>query len=169
MLDLFSLPNILSLLRVPLALCLLIDSPYIRFSAVFLAMVTDILDGYLARRYSRVTSIGTLLDPFTDKLFVFTALTIFFIETRLSLLELLAFLLRDISLFIFTILLFVNKDWSEYKIRAFYCGKITTALQFICLLGLSLDYVVPPHFYMVMAAFGALSFLELILRQQKKF
>jgi CDP-diacylglycerol---glycerol-3-phosphate 3-phosphatidyltransferase len=164
MLDLFNLPNVLSLLRVPLALCLFINSPVVRFSAIFLAMLTDVLDGFLARRYSGVTSIGTLLDPLTDKLFVFTALFVFFIEAKMSGWELAAFLCRDISLLIFTGVLFLAGGWSEYKIRAFYCGKITTTLQFICLLVLSLNYIVPPIFYLFMAGFGVLSLLELFLR-----
>src|SRR5688572_1467534 len=43
--------------------------------AIFLAAAgTDILDGFLARRWGQVTTIGTLLDPIADKLLISAAL-----------------------------------------------------------------------------------------------
>ena len=40
----------------------------------WVAAITDLLDGYLARRWKQVTTIGTLLDPIADKLLVSAAL-----------------------------------------------------------------------------------------------
>ena len=43
--------------------------------AIFLAAAaTDLLDGYLARRWGQVTTVGTLLDPIADKLLISAAL-----------------------------------------------------------------------------------------------
>src|SRR5581483_7544890 len=43
---------------------------------------TDLLDGYLARRWKQVTTVGTLLDPVADKLLISAAL-ISLVEIRL--------------------------------------------------------------------------------------
>jgi CDP-diacylglycerol--glycerol-3-phosphate 3-phosphatidyltransferase len=87
-----NLPNLLTLLRiffVPLLVAaLLADGTFVArwqslipisreiFAlAVFLiAAVTDLLDGYLARRWGQVTTVGTLLDPIADKLLISAAL-----------------------------------------------------------------------------------------------
>jgi CDP-diacylglycerol--glycerol-3-phosphate 3-phosphatidyltransferase len=84
-----NLPNLLTLLRiffVPLLVATLLAEgtrwqgliPAARdlFAlAIFLAAAaTDLLDGYLARRWKQVTTVGTLLDPIADKLLISAAL-----------------------------------------------------------------------------------------------
>ncbi|RMG32971.1 MAG: CDP-diacylglycerol--glycerol-3-phosphate 3-phosphatidyltransferase [Planctomycetota bacterium] len=68
-------PNIVTLSRLILAgaLFVLIDRGYSWTAAtvVFvIAAATDALDGYLARRYGLVTTLGRILDPFVDKIIV---------------------------------------------------------------------------------------------------
>lgn len=46
----------------------------IALAIFWIAAATDLLDGYLARRWQQVTTIGTLLDPIADKLLVSAAL-----------------------------------------------------------------------------------------------
>jgi CDP-diacylglycerol--glycerol-3-phosphate 3-phosphatidyltransferase len=85
-----NLPNALTLLRiffVPLLIAALVQAPWgiaIRGTyvtneffalGIFLAAAaTDLLDGYLARRWKQTTTVGTLLDPIADKLLVSAAL-----------------------------------------------------------------------------------------------
>ena len=86
-----NLPNALTLLRiffVPLLVAALVGenlglealfgvsvAPEFVALAIFLAAaVTDLLDGYLARRWGQVTTVGTLLDPIADKLLISAAL-----------------------------------------------------------------------------------------------
>jgi len=64
-----TLSNALTFLRAPLALLFLSEVTALRIGAIIIAMVTDGIDGYLARRNSSVTKLGAILDPIMDKFF----------------------------------------------------------------------------------------------------
>ena len=79
-----NLPNILTVGRIlvtPLFIILLFyDHPYAKSWALFIfvaAMLTDIFDGYYARKYNLVTDYGRFLDPLADKIMVLSALISF--------------------------------------------------------------------------------------------
>lgn len=85
-----NLPNSLTILRiffVPLLVAALVQenvvlhlggrtvtNEWLALTIFLFAAATDLLDGYLARRWRQVTTIGTLLDPIADKLLVSAAL-----------------------------------------------------------------------------------------------
>jgi CDP-diacylglycerol--glycerol-3-phosphate 3-phosphatidyltransferase len=53
---------------------LLITNEWLALAIFLAAAGTDLLDGFLARRWGQITTIGTLLDPIADKLLVSAAL-----------------------------------------------------------------------------------------------
>src|SRR5216684_8393033 len=76
-----STPNLVTLFRIamaPILVWLLMDSgPGAAAAATgvfFIATVSDYFDGYLARSYDAVSTLGKFLDPMADKLVVMTAL-----------------------------------------------------------------------------------------------
>jgi len=74
----WTIPNVLSMLRlalVPVFLGLIVAGMDIAALVVLVvASLTDLLDGYLARRLGQVTRLGQLLDPAADRLYIFAAL-----------------------------------------------------------------------------------------------
>src|SRR5271170_7653764 len=85
-----NLPNTLTIVRiffVPLLVAALVQehvgitidgvhitNEWLALAIFLIAAATDLLDGYLARRWPQVTTIGTLLDPIADKMLVSAAL-----------------------------------------------------------------------------------------------
>src|SRR5690242_493790 len=85
-----NLPNTLTILRiffVPLLVAALVQEnvsfeisgfvvtkEWLALAIFWAAAATDLLDGYLARRWRQITTIGTLLDPIADKLLISAAL-----------------------------------------------------------------------------------------------
>jgi CDP-diacylglycerol---glycerol-3-phosphate 3-phosphatidyltransferase len=86
-----NLPNTLTILRiffVPFLVAVLVEqnlriewrgevvvsNAFLALSIFLIAAATDLLDGYLARRWKQITTVGTLLDPIADKLLISAAL-----------------------------------------------------------------------------------------------
>jgi len=159
----FTLPNLITLLRFPLALAFLQDNAFYRAMAIVLAMLSDGLDGYVARRYGKISRLGTLIDPIADKLFVLFALGILLSEKRLLPWEAMTMLCRDFSVLIFGTYLAIKGTWSQYQVRAIWCGKIMTALQFTVLFGLVLHVHFPSYVYFLFIIIGLSALVELYL------
>ena len=157
-----SLSNTLSLLRAPLAFGLLINSIPIRIIVVFLAMCTDCLDGYLARKNRTASQFEAVLDPAMDKFFVYFALAIFLSEGNLSVWEACAMLSRDFFLCLFAVYLSCAHLWRNYKYQSIRWGKVSTSMQFISLIGLSLGIHIPPIVFALFIITGCLAFIELL-------
>lgn len=162
-----TIPNILSILRIPLALLFLHQNILYRSFAIIFAMITDCLDGFLARRYKISSKIGTTLDPITDKFFVMFVLGVFLTEDRLTLWDAAAFICRDFSVVLFGIYLALTGNLTTYRFRAIWCGKITTTLQFVVLLGLTFQYEIPGYLYTSFIVLGLMALVELYVHKGK--
>ncbi|AOT68851.1 CDP-diacylglycerol--glycerol-3-phosphate 3-phosphatidyltransferase [Geosporobacter ferrireducens] len=76
-----NIPNILTILRfllIPVFIYVFYsgaaNSIVLAFYVFLLAGITDILDGYIARKYNRITKWGQAMDPLADKLMQMTVL-----------------------------------------------------------------------------------------------
>jgi CDP-diacylglycerol--glycerol-3-phosphate 3-phosphatidyltransferase len=71
----FNLPNALTVLRIVLVPVLVVvlltefeDKEWYGLGLFLLAAATDFLDGFIARRWQKITRLGKLLDPAADKI-----------------------------------------------------------------------------------------------------
>ena len=130
-----TVPNLLSLSRVALAVAfVLLPSPGQRLALLLVAALTDYLDGFLARRAHLTSRWGALLDPITDRIFVFTAVCVFLVERQLGTLQYFALIFRDIMTAI-GFLVAKSVSWLRpITFRARMAGKIVTTLQLATLI-----------------------------------
>ena len=99
-----NLPNLLTfsrLLLIPIFI-LLFSQPTTERSlaaaTVFgIAAITDLLDGYLARRRSEVTRLGRLLDPIADKLLVISGLILLVQFQRVAAIVAILIIAREVA------------------------------------------------------------------------
>jgi len=92
----FAVADVLTALRFPLAaLFPVAGSPAWQLAIVAMAAVTDVADGFLARRFGSSRA-GAVLDPIADKVFMVTAFLTIGLRGLLEWYELIGVLLRDL-------------------------------------------------------------------------
>lgn len=127
-----TLPNQLTALRILLVpvfmFLLLLDSPYMKLLGVVVfvaASLTDIYDGYHARKYGLTSRLGAFLDPLADKFLITAAFLIYVWEGYLSLWMVLLVVLRDVVVTV----LRVYAEWKNKPVVTSREAKYKTITQ----------------------------------------
>jgi len=129
-----NIPNILTIIRfilIPFIYMSVLSEKYLTAIIIFtISALTDILDGFIARKYNYITDIGKLIDPLADKL------------TQLSLLLSLAILkilpwwifgvvfIKEFVLVVSASVLYSRKDVVVYSK---WYGKLATTLFYLAI------------------------------------
>lgn len=138
----------LSLARAPLAFVFffVVDRPAVALAVLVVAGLTDVLDGWYARKFDQCTATGALVDGVTDKILVLLVAGALLDAGRLSLVEVLLLGTRDVGEVAVTAWVALRKDDHALheEQRANALGKATTFLQFVTVVLAILDL---PHLW----------------------
>lgn len=132
--DLVNTPTLISLIRVPLAAAFpfALAMPVVSLALLGAAALTDVVDGFIARRFGLATPTGAVVDGVTDKLFVGTVLVSLLVADRMSGFDLLLLGTREVFELPLVVWLSVSRSARRRKVedRANLFGKAATVLQF---------------------------------------
>ena len=139
----FNLPNKLTALRflcIPLIVFFMSFEGKLLgfFAALFIgtAFITDMLDGYFARKYGDITVLGKFLDPLADKILVTISMIMLIPLERVPILIVIAIIARELAV---TGLRAIAVS-EGIVIQASKLGKFKTIFQAVAILSLTLHY-----------------------------
>jgi len=134
------IPNSITILRImlipvfALVFCLPFESKYIVAATIFIfAAITDFVDGYLARKWKQVSSLGTFLDPVADKLIVIVALILLVGEYGNVILTIPAAVIAGREIVVSALREWMAEMGKRASIKVSNLGKVKTAIQMIAI------------------------------------
>lgn len=140
-----NIPNVLTLFRIVsiLPIIILIQNHFyiLAFIILLLAQFSDFLDGQIARKTNCVTSLGSLMDPFADKIFIISFLSFFTIKGLLNSHYFYISSTRDI-LQLLAIPILISYKKIAFKVQPTLLPKIATAIKYVIISTLSLSMII---------------------------
>ena len=129
-----ALPNILSISRIALAAGFVAtESSGVRLGLLGIAGLTDMLDGFLARRVNAMTRWGALIDPVADRFFALAAIAALLFDGLLTVPQYFVLIMRDLATAVGFLVARALPMLRTVTFKARWGGKGVTVLQFLAL------------------------------------
>lgn len=132
---LLNVPNMLTVVRfiiVPVfGIYLSIEYYFVAAILFIVAGITDVLDGYIARKFELVTNFGKIADPMADKLMQLTALVLLVKLDKIKLFILLIILLKELLIGIGSIILYKKV---KIVVSANWYGKLSSVIFYFAII-----------------------------------
>ena len=130
------IPNILTTLRlflVPVFAYLMLTGRIVAGGIIFLISgITDIIDGFIARRFNMTTDFGKVYDPFVDKAMQITALVCLAILKIIPLWLLIFIFVKELTMIIGGAILYSK----NIVVSSNWYGKVATVIFYIAVLSM---------------------------------
>lgn len=155
------IPNLLSLARIILSLFLIFLYPMkLYFLLVYIFCgITDILDGFIARKINATSELGSKLDSFADMIIIFVILFKFIPIMNLNLFMIVWLICITILKSLCILVVFIR--FNQFGMVHTYMNKITGSLIFIYPI---LNYFTSSKFYIfIIFIFASITAIEEIL------
>ena len=141
-----TIPNMLSFLRIlliiPIVWLYWIDQPIWALAFVILSGLTDVIDGFIARKFHMVTDLGKALDPVADKLTQGIILIALLIDFPWMWLPFSIMVVKEITSFTLRLIAFRK---TQIVNGAQWHGKLTTVVLYL-IMALHMVWVdIPPQ------------------------
>ena len=141
------------------------EREWLRFFALgvyAVAALSDLIDGFIARRFQQQTKLGARLDPLADKLlinlgFVFVAANNHF-DPAIPMWFAAVVAFRDVTLVVAAYL--INKRVRQIEIKSRFLGKMTAVFQMVVLLAVLLKLPATSYFMYATLVVTLLSFVD---------
>jgi len=137
----------------------------IAFGIFIISMITDALDGIVARAFKQQTNLGSFLDPMADKLLLIAAFVVIGYVGRISLVVVILVVSREVIMGLGWTILYVFST-NNLTIKPTILGKFTTAFQMLtvicCLIEIPYPIVIRYSIITTMVIFTIVSTLHYI-------
>lgn len=160
-----NLPNIITALRfalIPLFIKMFFSSleRSLLYSILIflLAGITDILDGYIARKYNIITKWGQVMDPLADKLMQLTVLVCFTIKQFIPIWVIIIYGIKEFLMILGGIFLYTRKDKMVLPANSY--GKIATVIFYIAILAVAFNFVYAKLLIIIAVLFALYAFVQ---------
>jgi len=132
------------------------------FCVFWVASISDMLDGYLARKLNQSSAFGAFIDPVADKLMVVSALVMIVEDYRVWWIAIPAIIMIAREIFVSALREFMSSRGKRDAVAVSTMGKYKTAAQMLGIMGLIWrpDYDIPliffefPHEILMFAAYS---------------
>ncbi|MCL4380403.1 CDP-alcohol phosphatidyltransferase family protein [Candidatus Dependentiae bacterium] len=136
----------------------------VAFILVLVALVSDLLDGFIARYYNQITVIGQLLDPLTDKFLICSSLyacSSIVPDSGLPIGILQLIIVKELLMIIGGIV--IHYWWGARLLLPQQAGKIAMVLQSCLLLGLIMQQLVAVRMVLFTTVFAYITLIAVLL------
>ncbi len=132
-------PNLLTGLRLGLTFAFPFIEPRWWALVILVAGLSDLADGFIARRFDLATWIGGLLDAVADKAFTLVVLVTFILTGRLAWWMVAVLFIRDIAVVVAAVFAVAVREWGAFRLMSSrWFGKLTTTVIFTLLVVVAL-------------------------------